>query len=192
MLNILDVFSPDPERSLNGVLYCWVVAHTDGRALLLLRRALPTLSGDALAQAIEFLGMLGNRIRWIPDDISRQVLDSFRWSPQEVSYLVKETGTPCKLVRLLAADPELVQIVLAAIGLEVSQGDHNYSFLLWILYRHLSGWRSSNDDAAFIQHPKLLHNSRVQTELNRNDHVDEFWGGPLGLQCGECGASLSN
>jgi Domain of unknown function (DUF4365) len=192
MLNILDVFSLDPERSFNGVLYCWVVAHTDGRALRLLRYALPTLSGDALAKAIELLSMLGNRIRWISDDISSEVLNSFRWSVQEVSYLVRETGAPCKLVSLLAADPELLQIVLAAIGLAVSQGDQNCAFLLWILYRHLPGWRPNADDAALIQYPELLNSPRVQAELDRKNDIDEFWDIPLGLRCGECGASFSD
>lgn len=122
MLNILDVFSLDPERSFNGVLYCWVVAHTDGRALMLLRRALPALSGDSLAKAIELLSMIGGGIRWVSDEISSEVLGSFRWSAQEVSYLVKATGRPCKLVSLLAVDPELDQIVLAAISFALSQG----------------------------------------------------------------------
>jgi hypothetical protein len=191
MLNILDVFSPDPERSRDGVLYCWVVAHTDGRALLLLRRALPSLSGDALAQAIDLLSMFDKRGNWMPDDIRSEVLDSFRWSVQEVTYLIRETSTPCRLVSLLALDPELAEIVLDAIGLSVSRGDQNSAFLLWILYRHLPGWRPTGDDVALIRYPELLHSPRVRAEMDRRDDFDEVWDIPLGSRCGECGASFS-
>ena len=191
MLNILDIFSPDPERSFDGVLYCWVVAHTDGRALLLLRHALPSLSGDALTKAIDLLSMLDDRSRWIADDTRSEVLGSFRWSAQEVFYLVRETGRSCELLPLLAQDPGLVEIVLRSIDLAVSQGDLDCAFLLWILQRHLPGSCPTGDDAVLIRHPELLRSPRVQAELDRQNDVDEFWNIPLGSRCGECGASFA-
>ena len=191
MLNILDVFSSDPERSSNGVRYCWVIGHTDSRALLFLRRALPSLSGGALMEAIELLRLMDKKNSWIADDIRSEVLGSFRWSAQEVSYLVRETGKPCGLLPVLTLDPDLAEITLRSIDLALTGGDLDCAFLLWILHRHLPDSHPTGDDSVLTRYPELLRSPRVQDELDQQNYVDELWDIPRRPQCGECGASFA-
>jgi len=92
---LLGLFDLDDERCSNAVFDCWTLGRSDARAFLLLRWALPSLSGDPLRDAIRTLSYLTphpdvfwDASNWIPPEIKRQVQTAFRWSAQEICDLV--------------------------------------------------------------------------------------------------------
>jgi hypothetical protein len=155
----LGLFDPDDERRCEAVFDCWTLGRSDARAFHLLRRALPSLAGESLRQAIGTLSHLtphpdifwheGN---WVPPEIERQVLPTFRWSAQEVCDLVRAVEYLTKdgdagwergglgqcLWCLLIEDPDLRSTILPAIGLALNVEDLEAAFRLLVIHQYLA------------------------------------------------------
>lgn len=172
---LLGLFDPDDERRSRAIVDCWALGRSDARAFLLLRRTLPALEGLSLRHAIEVLSHLtphpdifwhnGN---WIPPEIERQVLPTFRWSAQEVSHLVRAVehmddegagwergGLGQSLWCLLIEDPDLGSSVLPAIGLALKSDDLDAAFRLLIIHQYLADDSLAAAREAIATHPGL-------------------------------------
>ena len=171
---LLGLFDPDDERRRNAVFDCWVLGRSDARAFILLRWALPSLSGQTLRYAVTILSHLtphpdifwhaGN---WVPPEIERQVRPAFRWSAPEVCDLVcavdqLDEGAGWQrgslgqcLWSLLVVDPTLFMSVHAAIGLALAREELDAAFRLLIIYQYLADDSLTAVKDALIQYPQL-------------------------------------
>ena len=198
-LSLLGLLDSDDECRLSSVITCWVIGHTDHRALLLLRRMLPSLSGEPFSEALMILSLLtGGSSSSFTDEIKRQVLPTFRWSAQEIYDLVCRAPKYCAPMYLLAQDPSLPYTVPVSIGLAMAQGDLNGAFRLWMLYRHLSAGQTGTRVDILGRYPELNTHPGVQRELHKFDeHADvlAIWGIAASWEeyvphCEECGSDL--
>ena len=198
-LSLLGLFDSDGEQRLLSVMSCWAVGHTDHRALLLLRRMLPSLSGESFREALMILSLLTRgECSSFADEIKRQVIPTFRWSAQEIYDLVCRASTYCAPMCLLAQDPSLPYAVPVSIDLAMAQGDLNGAFRLWMLYRHPPACQIDPRIDILGRYPELNAHPGVQRELHKfDDHADELglWGIVASREeyvpcCEECGSVL--
>lgn len=171
---LLGLFDSDDERRLNAVFDCWTLGRSDARAFLLLRWALPSLSGEPLRDSIKILSHLtphpdifwhsGN---WVPPEIERQVQPAFRWSAQEVCDLVcavehleeaggwERGGIGQCLWSLLIEDTNLLASASVAIGFALARGDSDAAFRLLIIYQYLADDPLAAAEDALGRYPEL-------------------------------------
>ena len=150
------------------------LGRSDARAFLLLRWAVPSLSGETLRHAITILSHLtahpdifwhaGN---WVSPEVERQVRPAFRWSAQELCDLVcavdhLDEGAGWQrgslgqcLWSLLVVDPTLLMSVPTAIGLALAREELDAAFRLLIIYQYLADDSLAAIEDALTEYPKL-------------------------------------
>lgn len=194
-LSFLNLFDSDAERCFSGVVACWAAGHTDHRAILLLRHALLSLSGEALREAIVVLGMAtdGANHYWA-EEIKSQIRPALRWSAHEIYHLASSTSKFCSALGLLVQDPNFPANIPTAIDLAIAKGDLNGAFRIWILYRHLPADQVEAADIALARYPELSCHPGVQRELHEPDEFDDPWRGLVSFKaepcCEECGSVI--
>jgi hypothetical protein len=167
---LLGLFDADDERRCHAVFDCWTVWRSDARAFHLLRRALPSLRGKGLLNAIVILShltphpdILWHANNWVPPEIEEEVQPTFRWSHEEVCDLVCavedcgwERGSigQC-LWMLLIQDPDLKRSTLPAIGLAVARDELEAAFRLLLVHQYLAKDALAATRKALVQHPAL-------------------------------------
>jgi hypothetical protein len=120
---LLELFSADGRTQPRAVYDCLALGRSDPRGLLLLRAALRWLTDlNALWGAIQVLSFATPHPdigwasdTWLPDEIKTPVVNSFRWSEEEVALLLSapagdmwERGDlGIAVFMLLTADPEI-------------------------------------------------------------------------------------
>jgi hypothetical protein len=118
----------------------WALGRRDARYLILLRRVLLDLRGDAIRHAIDALShatdhpnRLGTPINWIPPEVEHEVQATFRWTTPELVHLLRALdvsefgyGTlgECLDV-LLYCDPDVESALFGAIGTFLSERDND-------------------------------------------------------------------
>lgn len=134
----LKLLSTSEPLQADAVFDAWALGRHDARYLILLRRLVLELRPRAARRAIAALShaaphpdILWTKDNWIPPEVESQVHPSFRWSPEELVYMlgVLETeewgrGTlgQCLDV-LLYEDPNVVPKLRIAIGFLLADGD---------------------------------------------------------------------
>lgn len=174
---LLELFGGDDQRRCAAVHDCFALGRGDARALILLRHALPGLSGDSLARAIWLLSHATNhpdifwtKRNWIPRAIEEQVRAALRWSASEVYLLVaavesrasegepgwERGGLGQCLWHLLAPDPDLRRRAQEAVGLALNDGNLDAAFRLLVIAQYVAGDSAQEVDELLRRHPDLL------------------------------------
>jgi Domain of unknown function (DUF4365) len=136
----VNLLSNDAAVQRENLWDAWALGRRDARYLILLRRLLIDLKGDAVRHAIDALShaadhpnRLGTPINWIPPDVEREVQRTFRWTTPEVTHLLRALdvlefgyGTlgECLDV-LLYCDPDVVPALIGAVSIFLLEGDQD-------------------------------------------------------------------
>lgn len=190
-LALLGLFDADDDQRCQAVFDCWTLGRTDARALLMLRRALPSLEGNSLHDAITVLSHLtphpdifwhaGN---WVPPEIERQVQPAFTWSAREVCDLVcavehldegdnswERGGLGQSLWMLFTQDRQLRTVLPSALRLAVDLGDGDAALRLLVIHQYLADDPLSAARSALDRYP-ILRSHDLSDELVRQ--IEEF------------------
>jgi hypothetical protein len=91
----LNLLSPDPFQ-MDAVYDAWALSRSDSKYLLILRRFLMDLLPEALRRSIWLLSHVGShpnifwtKDNWIRPEAEKQLLPSFRWSPEEIAHMLR-------------------------------------------------------------------------------------------------------
>lgn len=175
--HLLLVEEADELRRL-GVFNCWTVGRHDPRALVLLRRVLPSLEGRSLLDAISVLAhvtphpdVLWHRQNWITPSVAEVVRATFHWLPSELFELVRKTenlgvgwergGLGQSIWMLLTSDRTLVAKLPAAIRLAVEGGQAEAARRLLSCYQAVAATLPDDVEAIVNAHPVLLEDEFV-------------------------------
>jgi hypothetical protein len=90
----LNLLSPDPFQT--GAVYdAWALSRSDPKYLLIMRRFIMDLLPESLRRAIWLLSHVGShpnilwtKDNWIKPETEKQLLPSFRWSPEEIAHML--------------------------------------------------------------------------------------------------------
>ena len=90
----LNLLSPDPFQT--GAVYdAWALSRSDPKYLLIMRRLIMDLLPESLRRAIWLLSHVGShpnilwtKDNWIKPESEKQLLPSFRWSPEEIAHMI--------------------------------------------------------------------------------------------------------
>jgi hypothetical protein len=90
----LNLLSPDPFQA--GAVYdAWALSRSDAKYLLIMRRFIMDLLPESLRRAIWLLSHVGSHPNilwtndnWIRPESEKQLLPSFRWSPEEIAHMM--------------------------------------------------------------------------------------------------------
>ena len=91
----LNLLSSDPLQT--GAVYdAWALSRSNPKYLLIMRRFIMDLLPDALRRAIWLLSHVGShpnifwtKDNWIKPEAKKQLLCSFRWSPEEITHILR-------------------------------------------------------------------------------------------------------
>jgi hypothetical protein len=91
----LNLLSPDPFQT--GAVYdAWALSRSDPKYLLIMRRFIMDLLPESLRRAIWLLSHVGShpnilwtKDNWIRPETEKQLLPSFRWSPEEIAHMLR-------------------------------------------------------------------------------------------------------
>lgn len=91
----LNLLSPDPFQT--GAVYdAWALSRSDPKYLLIMRRFIMDLLPESLRRAIWLLSHVGSHPNilwtndnWIKPESEKQLLPSFRWSPEEIAHMIR-------------------------------------------------------------------------------------------------------
>jgi hypothetical protein len=135
---VLNLVSPDPFQT-SAVYDAWALSRSEPKYLLLLRRLIMDLGPDPLRRAIWLLSHAGShpnilwtKDNWIKPETEKQLLPSFRWSPEELAQMLRavdhgdygyHTLGECLDV-LLYEDPNIVPKLHLAVKLLLKDPDH--------------------------------------------------------------------
>jgi len=79
----------------DAVYDAWALGRSDSKYLLIIRRFIMDLDGGALRRAIHLLAHAGlhpdilwTPQNWIPPEVSKCVVASYRWSPEEIARMI--------------------------------------------------------------------------------------------------------
>lgn len=142
------LLSEDVSLQSNAVCDAWALGRIDAKCLLLMRRLILHLQGDALRLAIWRLSHAANHPdifwtpdNWLPSPIQEQLRRSFRWSPQELEHLFLAVGDEewgrgtlgqC-LDMLLYQDPTFCENAKAVARNLVRDGEHELAVRVIVL-----------------------------------------------------------
>jgi hypothetical protein len=91
----LNLLSGGP-RQTDSVYDAWALGRFDARYFLLLRRLILELQSSSLIRAIILLSHAGDhpdifwtKDNWVPQAIQDAILPSYRWSPEEITHMLK-------------------------------------------------------------------------------------------------------
>jgi hypothetical protein len=91
----LNLLSPDPFQT-DAVYDAWALSRSDPKYLLIMRRFIMDLLPESLRRAIWLLSHVGShpnilwtKDNWIKPESERQLLSSFRWSPEEIAHMLR-------------------------------------------------------------------------------------------------------
>jgi hypothetical protein len=91
----LNLLSPDPFQT-DAVYDAWALSRSDPKYLLIMRRFIMDLLPESLRRAIWLLSHVGShpnilwtKDNWIKPESERQLLPSFRWSPEEIAHMLR-------------------------------------------------------------------------------------------------------
>jgi len=133
----LALLSPEPFQ-LGAVYDAWALSRSDAKYLLILRRFIMDLKPEPLRRAIWLLSHVGShpdifwtKDNWIRPETDKQVLPSFRWSPEEIAHMLRAVdhsdygrGTLGQCLDLLLyEDRAVVQKLIIAIALLLKDAD---------------------------------------------------------------------
>jgi len=135
---VFNLLSSEPFQ-LGAVYDAWALSRSDPKYLLILRRFIMDLLPEPLRRAIWLLSHVGShpgifwtKDNWIKPEAERQLLPSFRWSPEEIAHMLRAVdhtdygrGTlgECLDV-LLYEDANIVSKLHTAIKLLLKDPDH--------------------------------------------------------------------
>jgi hypothetical protein len=145
----MKLLSDQPEVQGEAVLDAWALGRGDARVLLLMRRLLVHLDVEptrrliwALSHATPHPDIFWTPHNWIPEDVTRVVQKSFRWSVQEICHLFlaisdEEWGRGTlgqSLHLLLSQDPFLGPSLLSAVSELLQRSELRRAVLVvWIV-----------------------------------------------------------
>ena len=174
---MLELFDEDDQRRCVAVDDCFARGRGDARALIMLRRVLPSLRAESLSRTIWLLShatnhpdILWTERNWIPRAIEEQVRASLRWSTSEVYSLVAaveirtKAGEPgwergglgqC-LWHVLAPDPNLRRQAREALALALDDGELDTAHRLLVIAQYLADNSAQEVDELLLRHPDLL------------------------------------
>ncbi len=92
---VLNLLSPDPFQTI-AVYDAWALSRSEPKYLLLLRRFIMDLAPEALRRTIWLLSHVGShpnilwtKDNWIKPEAEGLLLPAFRWSPEELSTMLR-------------------------------------------------------------------------------------------------------
>jgi hypothetical protein len=133
----LNLLTPGP-RQVDAVFDAWALGRFDARFFLILRRLFLELGQPALLRAIFLLSHAGlhpdifwRPSNWVPQRVQDAVQPSLRWSPEEMSEMLKAVGHEDwgrgtmgqSLDVLLYEDPKVVAKMELTIGMLLEEDD---------------------------------------------------------------------
>ena len=127
----LNLLSNLEDLQTDAVFDAWALGRHDARYLIVLRRLILDLRPIAVRKAIALLShatphpdIFWTKKNWIPQEIEEQVRPTFRWTPQELSHMLRALDSDewgrgtlgqC-LDMLIYEDPDAVTNLHAAVG----------------------------------------------------------------------------
>ena len=91
----LNLLSPDPFQ-IGAVYDAWALSRSDPKYLLIMRRFIMDLLPESVRRAIWLLSHVGShpnifwtKDNWIKPETEKQLLPSFRWSPEEIAHMLR-------------------------------------------------------------------------------------------------------
>ncbi|WP_104044325.1 DUF4365 domain-containing protein [Arthrobacter sp. ZGTC412] len=165
----------DDKLRRRGVFNCWTLGRRDPRPLILLRRLLPSMSGESLLVGITVLAhvthhpdIFWSERNWITPLIKNEVRATLQWSAGELATLVnavetmddggsewRRGGVGQSLWSIMVVDPDLCQKLPGAIGICVAAGQLQAALRLVICYQYLADDSVAVVDAMMEEHPRL-------------------------------------
>jgi hypothetical protein len=131
----LNLLSGGPVQ-LDAVFDAWALGRQNAKFLILLRRLILELEPDAVCRAIYLLSHAGShpdifwdvKTNWIPSEVRNQALPSFRWSPAELTHMLRAVPSDAYgrgtlgqcLDVLMYEDPGVIAALRSAIGLMIA------------------------------------------------------------------------
>lgn len=86
----------DGPLQADAVYDAWALGRFDAKYLLIVRRLVMDLNPEALRRAIFLLSHAGShpnilytKDNWIPPEVEKEILPSFRWSPEEITRMLR-------------------------------------------------------------------------------------------------------
>jgi hypothetical protein len=168
----LNLLTPGP-RQVDAVFDAWALGRFDARFFLILRRLILELGQPALLRAIFLLSHAGlhpdifwRPSNWVPQRVQDAVQPSFRWSPEEISEMLKAVdqedwgrGTLGQsLDVLLYEDPKVVAKMELTIGMLLDENDELAAARAAILCLTHSKNQRKELELISEQYPALLDN----------------------------------
>ncbi|MEU0985073.1 DUF4365 domain-containing protein [Streptomyces sp. NPDC005953] len=152
LLNLIDV---DPWKQEAAVEDCFALGRGDARALLMVRRLIERLPGQALCLAVRVLShcishpdIFWHEGNWIPQNIRKSVAATFSWTPQEIFHMIKEVDSQDEegkwgrgssgqcLFLLLLKDKELAAKLPEAVQIACSVGETQVAVIMLYLLQY--------------------------------------------------------
>lgn len=164
----------DSDRQAEAVFDAWALGRRDPRYLILLRRLILDLNGPALRHAIYALSHVGShpdifwtKDNWIPQNITEQVIPSFRWSPDELAHMIRAVdvqewgrGTLGQSLDVLFyEDPDVVAKLHLAVGILLRRSESDWAVrAATVILAHSR--KDAREQLAQIvrSHPELVDN----------------------------------
>lgn len=185
------LLSDRSDEQIFAVLDAWALGRVDARFLILLRRVILDLQGDALRRAIWLLAhatphpdILWTKRNWIPESVKTQIRRTFRWSLDELVHMFSVIGEEYgrgtlsqDLYSLLTRDSEFPTNSPWVVGWFISQERHDEAVGVMILALGLVDDPKSLMAQVLLAYPRLREiewYADIERALEERNEFDPF------------------